>query len=345
MLMFVARFMSLACIVGPLLAYHLAAQGFFFGGRGASSINLPTPTAYFGFESNALDHTGTHHWTTNGGTLSFGPGLRGRSASFSQASGVWLTGASGLSTNTGSFEWAIWFRANPATVSGGDVLGWWRANYFAEQFRIALDNDRAQVTTAAGQWYDRSFVHGLRVRPLSGPAAWRVSGIGVVACDAGSIAVAYSPDVTNAPLAAELTAGAGQMYDSTTGTIVAIGPPFSATNVIATYTNVAVATNNYSTASLPYVADGWNLLSFAYNSNTVTLHLNNQTTNGYALGAPVANFTNALQLGKSLVSGLIATFAVDEVAFFSGANLTAHQRATLYNSGYGRTYTNGIGWR
>jgi hypothetical protein len=329
-----------------LAAFSAGAQGFFMGGRGsAPSVNLPTPTAYFGFESNALDHTGANHFTTNGGTMAFTAGRRGRAASFSQAAGVWLTGAPGLSTNAGRFEWAMWFQANPGSVGGGDVLGWWRTNFFAEQFRVILSDDQAGVTTPAGMWFDSLGYNAVRVRMLSGPATWRVGQYATkVVVTGGSLEGAYTDDRTNFGFSTYLSIGTGQTLDTVTGT-VRTTIASDTNNLVAAYDAIPMPTNAYSRATQSYVADGWNLLTFAYTSNAVQVILNNQLTNGYALGAPIANFTNHVQVARSLVSGLIATFALDELVFFSGTNLTDHQRATLYNSGYGRTYTNGIGWR
>jgi hypothetical protein len=118
------QFIALALIVGPLAAYYMTAQGFFFGGRGGTpSVNLPRPTAYWGFESNAVDHTGTNNFTTNGATLQFSAGVRGRAAMLGQSVGSWL---SSNSTNLQSAyqSWALvcWVKV-PADAGGSFLIG------------------------------------------------------------------------------------------------------------------------------------------------------------------------------------------------------------------------------
>jgi hypothetical protein len=257
-LLFLHKFMALACIVGPFLAYQLAAQGFFFGGRATPSVNLPTPTAYWGFESNALDYASTNHLTTNGSTMAFSPGVRGKAGSLSQAVGSWLTltNASAIAS-TGTSRWHMtgWVRVNSGSIGGSYLFG------------------KGGVTS-------------------------------------------------------------GEYFISAAGTNTTFGAEIGGAMV---------------TRTGPWPEGEWFFFSaemarsFPISQLVLTINANpRQLSSGF--GTPTPG-TNQFVLGRSPDSGLISTFEVDELAFFNGTNLNGTELATLYNSGYGRTYTNSLGWR
>jgi hypothetical protein len=246
------------------------AAGFWFGGKGASTIDLPTPSAYWGFESNALDYASTNHFTTNGGTVPYAKGVRGSCAVIGPANGGWLEAldSPALSYPDTAMTIAGWVYMTAADYGGDWVLG--------------------KGNTTSNEW--GIFPH----RPVFPGDPLHM---GVTANFAG-FQVQFVPS------------GAGQE-----------------------------PVNGWSFFVIRLFTSGSNRtmrMEYGATSNVVI-----QTTLPLAIG----DGTNAFRIGKNTASGLLTTLRVDELAIWSGTNLTAQQIQTLYNSGYGRTWTNGIGWR